>query len=126
MEIKLAKNTESCSVLQKIVGTQLTSVEFILDYVKLDFDNEGNLTSLIWPEIWISNKKFVLKDSGYRDMLCSLIGRSVNSVHISDDEIISIKIGSDSNIVIPISCDNTGSERAVFTAPGDIMFVWHQ
>jgi len=38
-------------LLLEIRGARLSSVQFVLDYLILGFDEKGALTTLVWPEI---------------------------------------------------------------------------
>ena len=51
--------------LARLIGARLTSVQFILNYLILGFDERGALTTLVWPEISYENKK---QPSEYRDI----------------------------------------------------------
>jgi hypothetical protein len=116
---------DSLAVLTKIVGARLTSVDFVLDYLILGFDDKGALTTLVWPEI-ISITDNVLKFGmeGYRDSLCGLITQVVSEVHFSEDETITISLG-DNRLRIPLRQRQDPGERAIFTAPKHFFHVWY-
>jgi hypothetical protein len=87
-------NLNKMAVLDPIIGARLTSVQFVLDYLILGFDEKGALTSLVWPEIISragSTVKFGMQ--GYRDNLCDPIAQVVSAVHVSEDETITISFG---------------------------------
>jgi hypothetical protein len=119
---KLGANRDS-PVLARIVGARLSSVDFVLDYLILGFDEKGALTSLVWPEI-ISPAGRVLKFGmeGYRDSLCELITQVVSEAHIGDDETITISFG-ENYLRIPLRQKQHG-EKAIFTAPKHFLHVW--
>ena len=63
------------SLLLGVVGEVLSSVGVVADYVELDF-NGPRLSLFVWPTITIDGERpRQLGDPGYRDSLCSLIGR---------------------------------------------------
>jgi hypothetical protein len=62
--------------LIKLIGSRLTSVQFVLDYLILGFDGEGALTTLVWPQLVAAERRLQFGDSGYRDMLCLWIRQS--------------------------------------------------
>jgi hypothetical protein len=75
--------------LKQLIGEQLSSVEFVQDYLQLRFDGPclnvysgvhrvtSNLSSLVWGQ------------PGYRDALCGLISRKVKKTEVLSDERIS-------------------------------------
>ena len=75
MRKRAARIEDGSSVLSRVVGARLTSVQFVLDYLILGFDGKGALTTLVWPEIFIAGTGSVLKYGmeSYRDRLCDLI-----------------------------------------------------
>jgi hypothetical protein len=123
MGVKSARVKEGESVLSRIIGARLTSVDFVLDYLILGFDGKGALTALVWPEI--SNAGNILKFGmqGYRDRLCELITEVVSEVRFSEDETITILLG-DNYLRIPLQQREAPGERAIFTAPKHFLHVW--
>jgi len=73
-------------IMRELVGRQLSSVEFVRDYVQLRFDGPC-LTALNLPSI--SRDSIVVRsgDSGFRDELCAQIGVEVAAVAISDEQL---------------------------------------
>jgi hypothetical protein len=65
-------------------GRQLSSVEFVQDYLQLRFDGPC-LTLLTWPRVIDDRKVFGFNDPGYRDALCALIGQLIAQVSFSQD-----------------------------------------
>jgi hypothetical protein len=124
MRPKNTKAERGNTVFSRIIGTRLSSVDFVLDYLILGFDGKGALTSLVWPEILIpggSVLKFGMQ--GYRDGLCDLITQVVSEVHFSEDETITISFG-DTHLRIPLQERRVPGERAIFTAPKHFLHVW--
>ncbi len=115
---------EGEALLQTISGVRLTSVQFVLDYLILGFDEKGALTTLVWPEIYDGGKIIRLGMSGYRDRLCELISQIVETVEITEDETIFIAFENKSRIRIPLRDRKDPGERAIFRAPQHRLRVW--
>ena len=56
---------EKEKALCKLVGARLTSVQFVMDYLIVGFDEKGALTTLIWPEVFNKIRKSI---SVWRDI----------------------------------------------------------
>jgi len=54
-------NKEKTNHLDRLIGEQLSAVQFIQDYLQLHFDGQG-LTCYIWPEIYFHNHCFKFGD----------------------------------------------------------------
>jgi hypothetical protein len=79
--------TDSLSKLDELVGRQLSSVEFVRDYVQLRFDGPC-LSAFNLPSIRQGTTLVQAADSGFQDGLCSQIGIEVENVSISDGQLI--------------------------------------
>jgi hypothetical protein len=114
---------EQENALSKLVGARLTSVQFVLDYLILGFDERGALTTLIWPEICHENKHASFGMVGYRDDLCSLIEKTVKSATMEQDETIRIHFENRAEIRIPLRSYQGRGERAILTGPKHFLLV---
>jgi len=124
MEMKNVGVEQGGAVLCRIIGARLTSVNFVLDYLILGFDERGTLTSLVWPEIIsITGSVMTFGMSGYRDRLCDLITHAVSEVHFSEEETITISFGNN-RLRILLRQRQVPGERAIFTAPKHFLYVW--
>lgn len=112
------------SLLQTICGARLTSVQFVLDYLILGFDEKGALTTLVWPEILDNHVPIKFGTNGYRNRLCELITETVTQAEISEDETITISFEGKSTLRIPLRSRTVPGERAIFTAPRHQLCVW--
>ena len=121
-ERKEAKDGEP--VLRQIVGARLTSVQFVLDYLILGFDERGALTTLVWPAIANSGSLHRLGMAGYRDGLCSFITQVVTSVAIDEAERITIGFSDGRELCIPLGEYELPGERAIFAGPNRVLYVW--
>jgi hypothetical protein len=112
------------SSLQRICGARLTSVQFVLDYLILGFDEKGALTTMVWPEILEGKESTKYGTKEYRDRLCNAITQVVASVTVSADETISICFQNGLSLSIPLRNYERSGERAIFTAHPHHLFVW--
>jgi hypothetical protein len=119
----LGQNVQGEEVLREIEGARLTSVQFILDYVTLGFDEKGSLATFVWPQVIDGQGTIGFGESGYRDRLCSLIAKVVTVVQIDPDETMSISL-DDAEIRIPLGAHTTGGERAVLSGHNHLLCVW--
>ncbi len=87
-------------LLQAIVGEQLSSVEFVQDYVQLRFDGPV-LTAITQPVIQIGERMLRWGDPGFRDELCKRIARRVVSARIPSGN--KVQISFDDGAVVEVS-----------------------
>jgi hypothetical protein len=111
-------------LLQTIRGARLSSVQFVLDYLILGFDEKGALTTLVWPEVTNNGSTLKFGDPGYRDCLCAFITHVVEDVKIGDDETIMVNFREGSIITIRLQSRGSECERAIFTGPKNVLFTW--
>jgi hypothetical protein len=105
--------------LNKIVREQLSSVEFVQDYIQLHFDGP-TLTAFVLPTVQLPEKKLGFGDFGYRDELCARIGRKVVLAELVEANAITVRF--DDGAVIEISLkpeDSVGPEAGHFRATAD-------
>ena len=110
--------------LLHLVGARLTSVQFVLDYLILGFDEKGALTTLVWPEIVQGDNVSIFGSSGYRDRLCGLITSVVQSATIHADDTIDIQFEGDVELQIALKTYTGKGERAILTAPKHFLRVF--
>jgi hypothetical protein len=119
------KSEQGNELLQGMPGVRLTSVQFVLSYLILGFDEKGALTTLVWPEVTdAAGRTYRFGKEGYRDTLCGLIEEVVSDVSISTEEVIKISFKNGSLLRIPLREHTLPGERAIFTAPKHQLFVW--
>jgi hypothetical protein len=106
----------------KLIDARLTSVQFVLDYLILGFDQKGALTCLVWPEIIDGNISSRFGTEGYRDKLCSLIEKVVRRATMDVEETIWIEFESDA-LRIPLRSYEGKGERAILTGPNHYLLV---
>lgn len=107
-----------------IVGAKLTSVQFVLNYLILGFDERGAYTTLVWPELIVANENFVFGMKDYRNQLCNLIGSAVLGAEIDKEEMITVRFDNSVNIQIPLRSYKGDGERGIITGPKHFLFVF--
>jgi hypothetical protein len=99
-------------MLENIVGEQLSSVEFVQDYIQLHFDGP-TLTAFVLPTVSLSGKRLGFGDSGYRDELCARIGRKVVCAELVDAVGVAVRFDDGAEIYISLRAeDSVGQKRA--------------
>ncbi|MDU1893143.1 MAG: hypothetical protein E6767_20895 [Dysgonomonas sp.] len=73
----------------KLKGEQLSSVEFVQDYLQLHFDGKY-LIAYIWPDICNSDNRYTYGQIDYRNKLCEFIGKIIKGVYIEDGKELNI------------------------------------
>lgn len=111
-------------VLRTIVQARLTSVQFVLNYLVLGFDDKGALTTLVWPEIISGEEICRFGMKSYRDRLCELIEHVVAGVDMNEQEIIEVLFTSGEKLRLRLRDYQAAGERAIFTAPKGSLYVW--
>lgn len=112
------------SPLERIKGARLTSVQFVLDYLILGFDDKGALTVLVWPEIHCGGSVLKYGAPGYRDALCSLIAHVVaDSADIGNDTLI-VRFDHGTYLEMSLASRECKGERAILTGPKHFLYVW--
>jgi hypothetical protein len=111
-------------IILRIVGARLTSVQFVLNYLIIGFDEKGALTTLVWPEILDKGERFCFGMEAYRNKLCSLIEQTVESAAFENSETIAIYLSSGVELLIPLQTYQGQGERAILTGPKHFLFVF--
>lgn len=104
--------------LLRIIGARLTSVQFVLNYLILGFDERGALTTLVWPELTISALSIKYGDLEYRNHLCGLIEHTVTGAVLDAEETVTISFDNLAAPVIRLGEYTGRGERAILTGPG--------
>jgi hypothetical protein len=115
---------EQETALSRLVAARLTSVQFVLNYLILGFDERGALTCLVWPVIIDGATKISFGGTGYRDKLCSLIEKVVQGIAMERDETIVIHFSNAVKMKVPLRSYEGQGERAILTGPKNYLFVF--
>jgi len=116
-------NTEN--TLELIRNEQLSSVEFVQDYLQLRFDG-NTLTCYMWPSVVIGNKSYNINDNGYRDLLCEMIAHEVSEILFKENEILMIYFDNGNGIRLNLIRNETNQdipEFAYFQSSGEDWLV---
>jgi len=101
----------------KLVGEQLSSLEFVQDYLQLHFDGR-TITAYIWPDVSINGETFSFGEDLYRNKLCDLIGNTVFDLQYQDKEYLTLMFKENKG-TIHINLDPSNpeivSEIAIFS-----------
>jgi hypothetical protein len=100
------------SLINELVGEDLSSVVFVADYVQFDF-NGPRLTVFVWPTAQTFGEKRTIGDPGYRDALCGLITRSVTATLDTAEDGVVLKFDNDALTIKPSAADLGGPEIAM-------------
>lgn len=113
------------SSLERLVGKEVSSVCFVRDYLQIVFE-ELILTCYTLPALCISGELLNPNVTGYRDKLCELIGKSVQSVVERQREELAIYFERDDNIRISLRFEDAASVEAAMLHQlgGEIFDVW--
>lgn len=100
----------------KLIGEQLSSVEFVQDYLQLHFDGR-TITIYVWPEIQNEDHTFQYGEEKYRNELCDFIGLEVKDLYYHDrDFLVLLFKETDNSIKLNLDPSNPDvvSEIAIF------------
>jgi hypothetical protein len=91
----------------RIIGNQLSSVEFVHDYVQLRFDGPC-LTLFVWPVLSSKDGRITITDHCYRDRLCSHIGKNVLDIDCFEAKYVKILLSDEIEFEILLSKPESG------------------
>jgi hypothetical protein len=118
-------DSQATGVLEQIIGARLTSVCFVMDYVRLGFDKTGSLTFLVWPDIVDSQGVAIsFGNSSFGDRLCNLIKQVVVDVQVVRDETMTIGFESGIKLLVRLRDSPHLLEKAIFNGPRNELEVW--
>ncbi len=97
----------------ELIGHQLSSVEFVQDYLQLRFDGPSiNVTN---PLTVIDNETEITSwNAGFRDMLCRQITKTVQDVAFEPEKALTIRFLDNSQIVISVRPEDYSSSEAIY------------
>jgi hypothetical protein len=101
----------SDSLLDALIGEQLGSVIFVMDYLQLDF-NAARFTAYVWPTVTRDDATKHVGETGYRDALCAFIAEEVLSVEESYEAGLKIRFKFGNITTNPAATDLSGPEIA--------------
>ena len=102
--------------LQQLIGEQLSSVTFVMDYFQLHFDGPFiNVTSDL-TTVRLGSEISKSWDDRFRNMLCGQIQKIVRSVRIIEDQSLTIKFEEDSEIIVSLKPEDQSGPEAIYYA----------
>ncbi len=106
-----------------LVGKNVTSVEFVMDYIRIHF-GYAYLTAITDPVI-IKDTEIKRGDSNYYNMLVTFIGRSVVEASVVEKDAIRIKLDDGTSLVISLKPENyVTAEAAMFNDGPANLWIW--
>ena len=107
--------------LEKLVGSALSSVTFVADYIQFAFEGPG-LTAYTLPIVSSGSERLESGQLGYRDSLCKQIGRCVQRVEVDDQHVCVLFKEGAAISISPLDKDYTGPEALLFSL--DQQRIW--
>jgi hypothetical protein len=113
------------SSLERLVGSSVSAICFVQNYVQVMFEDLV-LTCYSTPTVCISEKEASIHTPGYRDKLCELIGKSVQSVteRLRDELAIYFEGGDSVRISLRFKDARSPEAAMLHQLGGDIFDVW--
>jgi hypothetical protein len=100
--------------LNPLVGMELSSIEFVRDYIQFRFDGPC-LTAVTDPYLLVENRRYNRSDASFCNILLSFIGSKVEETMVKEHELIRIKFSAGRSINISLkSVDYITVEAARF------------
>lgn len=101
------------NIFKSILGEQLSSVEFVQDYLQLHFD-ENTLTLYNWPYLHIDSKNYKIGNLGYRDKLCEIIGHRISDVLLIENKDLNLFFEGGQQIILSLIKNESNSNLHEF------------
>jgi hypothetical protein len=98
------------SELEILVGSEVSGVAFIRDYVEIFFDGPI-LRIFVGPVVEFDATQVVFPGTGSRDHLCRLIGRQVRRAQETSEE-LQVSFDGRAQLRMPLRSGDSGAEAA--------------
>ncbi|MBL0019942.1 MAG: hypothetical protein IPP17_26825 [Bacteroidetes bacterium] len=96
----------------ELVGRQLSSVEFVQDYLQLRFDGPSiNVTNPL--TVKENETEITSWNAGFRDLLCSQITKIVQYVTFEPEKALTIRFIDNSQIAVSVRPEDYSSPEAI-------------
>jgi hypothetical protein len=110
--------------LDILIGRELSSVEFVRDYIQLHFDGPS-LTMVTNPVIYTADFSYNWDMPGYRDALCDRIGTVVSKAFVVEGEEFRLEFDDSSCVVVSLREDDyVGAEAILLHNGPNELWVW--
>jgi hypothetical protein len=111
----MSGNAAEAAFNNLVVGSTLSAITFVMDYVQCDFDGT-NLTAYTVLTVRAEGHTWLPTDSGWRDALCGRIGVVVRRV-VRSDEQLCIDFEDNSEIAVSLrDSDYVGPEAFMLSS----------
>jgi len=102
----------AAGVLKNMVGTELSSVEFVRDYLQMRFDGHL-LTVITHPSITKGNVKHFWDDPAFCTLLINCISKTVDAVQFAENMSLTLAFSNDTTITISLLDQDYRAAEAV-------------
>lgn len=110
--------------LDSLIGAELSSIEFVRDYIQFRFDGPC-LTAISDPSIMWDGARLRRTDAGFCDTLLRFIGLAVNSTSVIPGKVLRIHFPGERSIDISLRLDSCAAVEAVtFNDSHGGLYVW--
>ena len=112
--------------LNLLIGVELSSIEFVRDYLQLRFDGPY-ITVLTEPLIIVEHKEYSRRDEGFCNELLRFIGVPVEKTLLREGQTISLHFPSGRSIIIslrPEDLKGRSAEAVNFNDGAGGLWVW--
>ena len=116
-------NHPKVSSLEQLKGRELSAVTFVRDYLQLQFDGPF-LNVFVWPRILVPAGSVSFEMPGYRDGLCSQIGKTVGGVAVETDANFRLFFTDGSIIEVSLLPNARKGPEAIVFQDGKGFGVW--
>lgn len=114
---------KSSAVARSLEGLQLSSIEFVQDYIQLHFDGP-RLTAFTLPAVEVAGRLFTDTSPGYRDRLCEQIGKTIGSVHVLELNEMRLVFRSSEVFSISLRSQDRRAGESVIIDNGEAWEAW--
>jgi hypothetical protein len=106
--------------ISAIESVELTAVEFVSDFLRLRFGDQGPMFTLyVWPHLLLPDFSVAFGEPEYRNGLCAQIGQTVAKASLEEMDALTIEF--ESGTVIALSLreeDLDGPESGSYSEDG--------
>ena len=114
MDKKETNKKSDKSLLNVLIGNQLVSVTFVMDYIQLRFDGP-QISAYTLPSVVIDRKRTSANQEAFKDKLCSFISQKVNNVYLVEGAVLTITFENGNLIEVSLKPeDYIGPEAVMF------------
>lgn len=110
--------------LNPLLGRQLSSIEFVTDYLQFHFGTP-TLTAITHPVIITGDAQYNRGDRDYCNVLLRCIGHTVSLASVVEDEAVRIEFDEGTKVVISLKPnDFRAAEAVIFDESPGVTWIW--